>query len=94
MMGHDLGVSKQEVGNLTVEIQYRVWDEITYPFQNLNGAAIEVWERLSNFIPQCTVEVWEWLSNFIPHFTGHYNYVSMLSQKLKLIHISKRASWD
>ena len=31
----------------------KVWDEITYPFPNFNGA---------------TVEVWEWISNFIPHF--------------------------
>ena len=31
----------------------KVWDEITYPFPNFNGAA---------------VEVWEWISNFIPHF--------------------------
>ena len=30
-----------------------VWDEITYPFPNLNG---------------CTVEVWEWIGIFIPHF--------------------------
>ena len=31
----------------------KVWDEVTYSFQNFNG---------------CTVEVWEWLSNFIPYF--------------------------
>ena len=37
-------------------IHYYVWDEITYPFPNFNG---------------CTVEVWERISNFIPHFTGH-----------------------
>ena len=36
-------------------IDYEVWGEITYPFLNVNGAA---------------VEVWEWLSNFFPHFTG------------------------
>ena len=35
---------------------YRVWYEITYPFSNINGK---------------TIEVWEWISNFIPHFTGH-----------------------
>ena len=33
-----------------------MWDEITYPFLNFNGA---------------TVEVLEWISNFIPHFTEH-----------------------
>ena len=30
-----------------------VWDEITYQFPNFNGA---------------TIDVWEWISNFIPHF--------------------------
>ena len=35
---------------------YNVWDEITYPFLNFNGA---------------TVEVSEWIGNFIPHFIGH-----------------------
>ena len=34
----------------------KIWDEITYPFLNFNGA---------------TVEVKEWISNFIPHLTGH-----------------------
>ena len=37
-------------------IHYKVWDEITYPFINFNGA---------------TVEVKEWISNFISHFTVH-----------------------
>ena len=36
-------------------IHQKLWDEITYPFPNFNGA---------------TVEDWEWISNFIPHFTG------------------------
>ena len=35
-------------------IQYKMWDEITYPFPSFNRA---------------TVEVWGWISNFIPHFT-------------------------
>ena len=35
---------------------YKVWDEITCPFPNFNGGA---------------VEAWEWISNFIPHFSGH-----------------------
>ena len=37
-------------------INYKVWDEITYPFPNFNGV---------------TVEVWEWKSNFIAHFPAH-----------------------
>ena len=30
---------------------YKVWGEVTYPFPNLNGATIEVCERISNFFP-------------------------------------------
>ena len=39
-----------------------MWDEIIYPFPNFNGA---------------TIEIWEWISNFIPHITEHvitYSY--------------------
>ena len=25
-------------------IHFKVWDEITYPFPNSNGYAVEVWE--------------------------------------------------
>ena len=35
----------------------KVWDEITYPFVNLNGYTIEVWEWISNFIPQFKLDV-------------------------------------
>ena len=31
-------------------IHYKVWGEITYPFPNFNGATVEVWEWISNFI--------------------------------------------
>ena len=37
-------------------IYYEMWDGITYPFPNFNGAAFEVWE---------------WISYFISHFTEH-----------------------
>ena len=37
-------------------------DEITYPFLNFNGAA---------------VEVKEWINKFIPHFTGACDYLFM-----------------
>ena len=30
---------------------YKVCDEITYPIPNFNGATVEVWEWISNFIP-------------------------------------------
>ena len=28
-----------------------MWDEITYPFLNFNGATVEVYEWISNFTP-------------------------------------------
>ena len=31
-----------------------VWDEIIYPFSNFNGAAVEVRDRICNFIPHFT----------------------------------------
>ena len=37
-------------------IHCKVWNEITYAFSNFNGA---------------TIEVWQWISNFIPHFNEH-----------------------
>ena len=39
--------------NLADYMSSKVWDKITNPFPNFNGA---------------TVEVWEWISDFIPHF--------------------------
>ena len=32
------------------------YGEITYPFPNIDGT---------------TIEVWEWMGNFVPNFTGH-----------------------
>ena len=37
-------------------MHYKVWDEITYPFSNVNGT---------------TVEIWVWMNDFTPHFTGN-----------------------
>ena len=33
------------------------WDKITYPFPNFNGTAVEVWERMNNFIPHVIIDV-------------------------------------
>ena len=33
---------------------YKVWDEINYQSSNFNGATVEVWEWISNFISQFT----------------------------------------
>ena len=35
----------------------KVWEEITHPFPNFNGATVEVWEWLSNFIPNFTMDI-------------------------------------
>ena len=35
----------------------KVWDEITYPFPNLNGWSVEVWEWISHFIPHSIMDV-------------------------------------
>ena len=32
-------------------------DEITYPFPNVNGGTIEIWDRISNFIPHITMHL-------------------------------------
>ena len=45
----------------------KILDEITYPLPNFNGA---------------TVEVWEWISDFITHFINGCNYLCMLELKL------------
>ena len=34
-----------------------VWDAITYPFPNFKSATVEVWELISNFIPQFIKDV-------------------------------------
>ena len=34
-----------------------VWCEINYPFTNFHSATVQVWEWISNFIPQFTVYV-------------------------------------
>ena len=36
---------------------YRVLDENIYPFPNCNGAAVEIWEWISNFTPLSTMDV-------------------------------------
>ena len=48
--------TSHDISHLLPGIHFEVCDEITYPFPNFNG---------------CAVEVWEWISNFITHFTGH-----------------------
>ena len=35
----------------------KVWGEITYPFPNFNGAVVDVWGWISNFIPHFMIDV-------------------------------------
>ena len=35
----------------------KVWDEITYSLPNFNGATVEVWEWISNFVPHIIMDV-------------------------------------
>ena len=35
----------------------KAWNEIIYPSLDFNGTAVEVWERISNFIPHFTGRV-------------------------------------
>ena len=59
-------------------IHYDMWDEITYPFPNSNGA---------------TVEVWEWISYFIP-LQWACGYLSMLGLKLIRVSKSTHWWWS
>ena len=47
-------------------IHYGVWYEITYPFPNFNGGAIEIYEWMSNFIPCFTGLLGMWLLIYAP----------------------------
>ena len=51
---HDLSLIQAWISN---NIHYEVWDEITYPFLNFNSAAIDIWERMNNFIPHFIMDV-------------------------------------
>ena len=55
-------------------VHHNVWNEITYPFPNLDGT---------------TVEVREWISKFIPRFTGHM-IIFHVGMKIYFVHVSKR----
>ena len=37
--------------------KYEISDQIIYPFPNFNGAAVEVWEWMSNFVSHFMLDV-------------------------------------
>ena len=53
------------ISNISSHMLNKVWDKITYPFQNFNGTAVEVWDWTSNFAPHFMFDVitcpyWDW----------------------------------
>ena len=81
---HELSLIPAWISN---HMPCKVWDEITYRFPNFNGATVEVWERISNFIPHFTMGViiypcWHWSLEmdkwFQPTFHQACDYLSML----------------
>ena len=61
----------------------KVWGEITHPFLNFNGA---------------TIEVYEWISNFIPHFTDYLSMLglklNLISKRGPRRHCRLVTFWD
>ena len=35
----------------------KMWDTVIYPFPNFNGATVEVWDSISNFIPHFIMDI-------------------------------------
>ena len=46
-----------------------VWDKITSPFPNFNGATVAVWEWISNFIPHYILDVITYPATDTPYLT-------------------------
>ena len=73
----------------------KMWDEITYPFPNFNGATVEVWVRICNL----TLHFVSWMQllkfgyEYVisPHTLSHAcNYLSKLGFKLQWLLIFHR----
>ena len=48
----------------------KVWNKITYPFQDFNDATVEVWKWIRNFIPHLIMDVitypcWDWRQSIL-----------------------------
>ena len=46
-----------EMLDTAYHIHHNMWDEITYPFPNFNGYAVEVWEWIGNFTQHFIMDV-------------------------------------
>ena len=64
----------------------KVWDEITYPFPNFNGCAVDFWKLISDFMPYfimdaITYPCWDWsLSLFVKEGPGAWSKCVYCSQ--------------
>ena len=55
---NELLVQKWQMANKDFEkMLSKVWDEITYPFPNFNGATVEVWEWINDVISHSMIDV-------------------------------------
>ena len=66
---------------LSNHIPSKVWDEMTYPFPNFNGATVEVWKEISNFIIHFTMNVitypcWGWNWSMLVKWGLRLQYLS------------------
>ena len=70
-------------------IHYKMWHAITCPFPNFNGITVEVWLRISNFIPHFMIiaiiyTMLRWKLNYVSKggpscLLSNVNYSSMSS---------------
>ena len=57
----------------------KVWDEIIYPFPNMNGATVEGWEWMSNFIPHVIMDAMFMLGLKLIHISKRGTWTVNLS---------------
>ena len=57
---------------ISIYIRYKVWDEITFPLPNFNGATVDAWESIINFVTHPDMITYRyWCQNYamLVHFT-------------------------
>ena len=62
-----------------ITINYNVWDDITYAFPNVNNTVVEIWEWISNFIPQSNLSIKE------QNFSTYFIITQMVPQNLCVV---------
>ena len=83
-------ISTHSLAWISNRTHYKVFDEITYPFPNFNGATVEVWELIRNFIAYFTGHVltyscWDWSkSRWLDRITSLRPVLSNLWDRSKI----------